>query len=98
MRLLNFLLKLAYEESITSVQLDQNETPGTLGLEKGLRFDIHCHNQQGEPIVAEMQRNGTDLFKDRMLYYAASLIHQEIQSGDESYELPRIYVLCILNL
>lgn len=68
-----------------------------LGLEKGLRFDIHCRNQRGEPIVAEMQRNGTDLFKDRMLYYAASLIRQEIRSRDKSCELPRIYVLCILN-
>jgi len=94
---LNSLLRLEGNEAIVSTQLKVNEHPSPFGYEKGISFDIHCANQKGEPIIIEMQRNGSSLFKDRMLYYASAVIRKALQSGATTYALPKIYVLSIMN-
>jgi len=94
---LNALLRLDGPEEILTADLHIQEHPSPFGYEKGIAFDIHCVNQRGEPIVVEMQRKGTNLFKDRMLYYAATAIRKALASGTKSYRLPKVFILSIMN-
>jgi len=94
---LNAMLRLEGEQQIVSAVLQGTEQEVIFGYEKKVVFDIACRNEKGEPIIVEMQRSGDDSFKDRMLYYAAVAIKKEITSGTVEYELPRVYILALMN-
>ena len=82
-----------------------------LGLTKDDRksiFDLICVTGNGEHIVVEMQTMRQTYYKDRTVFYAASLIHQQgikgkikdpITGKDISwdYKLPPVYVINIID-
>jgi len=94
---LNSLLRLAGDDRISTATLQGTEQEVLFGWEKKVRFDIHCRNQNNEPIIVELQRNGHVGYKDRMLFYSAVAIRKEVTPQSTSYNLPRIYVLALLN-
>jgi len=74
--------------------LPQEITRGSAD-EKLVIFDILCKDNKGEEFIVEMQLAGTKDFRNRMFYYGASLIHNQVKSS-ETYDMMKpVYVICV---
>ena len=61
-------------------------------------FDVICKNTgTGEVFVLEMQTTYESDMNDRLYYYAGSLIHNQVQSGDVKYSINSVLILCIAS-
>lgn len=61
-------------------------------------FDVICKDcQTGEIFVLEMQTTYESDMNDRLYYYAGSLIHNQVHSGDEVYSVNAVLVCCIAS-
>ena len=95
------LLKLIND--ILPVQVDDieylsNEIPVMSIKEKRATFDVICTARgTSEKFIAEMQCLPDADMDDRLLFYGCSLVHNQIERGDDSYLLRPVYVLCIAN-
>ena len=95
------LIKLIND--ILPVQVDDieylsNEIPVMSIKEKRATFDVICTARgSGEKFIAEMQYLPDADMDDRLLFYGCSLVHNQIERGDDSYLLRPVYVLCIAN-
>ena len=75
-----------------------NEIPVRSEKEKRATFDVVCQNRDtGEKFIVEMQRRGETDMDDRLFFYGASLIHNQVASGDDVYRLRPVYVICIAD-
>lgn len=62
-------------------------------------FDVYCQTASGEEIIVEMQNTWQPYFKDRMLYYAAKPIRDQVKKGVKNWEfyLKDVYVVAMMN-
>ena len=61
-------------------------------------FDVICKNTgTGEVFVLEMQTTYESDMNDRLYYYAGSLIHNQVQSGDVKYSINSVLILCVAS-
>ena len=94
LKLVNDILPVQVED----IEYLSNEIPVISEKEKRATFDVICTARgSGEKFLAEMQCLPDLDMADRLLYYGCSLIHRQIERGDESYLLKPVYVLCIAN-
>ena len=69
-----------YIEDITF--LNPIQTPETLD-DRGIVFDVHCKDSNGNLFVVEMQTGAQPYFHDRGLYYLARAISNQGQKGKD---------------
>ena len=62
------------------------------------RLDIHCKLEDGSEVDVEMQNSmyDDDQIK-RSIYYAATLTHNALSSGEPYSQLPHIYQIMFMN-
>lgn len=88
---------LSGKEVIRDLTYLNTEHLGTSEADRRAVFDVYCENERGEKILIEMQRGEQQFFKDRSLYYATFLIHEQGEKGEWDYRLKAVYVIGILN-
>ena len=67
-------------------------------MDKKSVFDVICKDSRtGEIFVLEMQTTYESDMSDRLYYYAGSLLHNQVHSGDEVYSVNSVLVCCIAS-
>ena len=95
--LLMMLVGDVLNENIVSVEHLPNEVDRFLGHEKDVTMDVLCKDSQGRELIVEMQRKEESYFRNRMLYYGASMIHAQLASGIDYDEMRPVIVICIMD-
>lgn len=93
-KFLNAMLDLSGPKAIKSFTLGVQEQPGILDQKTAI-FDIYGTTEGGAPVLIEVQQNFNTLFVDRLVYYTARVISNQVKKS-QSYDLPHIYVLSLL--
>ena len=96
-KILKMLVSDVLNEKIVSVEHLPNEVDRFLGHEKDVTMDVLCKDSQGREMIVEMQRKEEDYFRNRMLYYGASMIHAQLASGVEYDKMRPVIVICIMD-
>ncbi|CAG5067329.1 hypothetical protein DYBT9623_00049 [Dyadobacter sp. CECT 9623] len=98
--LIDFLNQLfAGEKYIIDLTYDKTEQNGPLSADRKVIFDLLCTGADGEQFIIEMQRIRQEFFKDRCLYYVASLIRDQVPISTKSwnYRLKPVYLIGIMD-
>ena len=83
---------------VSDIEYLSNEIPVVSEKDKRATFDVICTEREtGKKFLLEMQGNPDTDMNDRLLYYGCSLVHRQIERGDDKYSLKPVYVLCIAN-
>lgn len=83
---------------VSDIEYLSNEIPVVSEKEKRATFDVICTEREtGKKFLLEMQSHPDTDMNDRLLYYGCSLVHRQIERGDNTYALKPVYVLCIAN-
>ena len=93
--LLNAMLNLQGGKAIKSITLEMQEFPGIFN-KKTCILDIIGTTNANEKILVEIQQRGDEIFRDRLEYYIARVIENQVHKS-EQYELPQIYFLGLLD-
>lgn len=93
--LLNAMLELDGEDKIKELTLEMQEYPGVFD-KKTCLLDIVGTTDAGEKVLIEVQQKGDYLFRDRVEYYIARVIENQVHKS-EQYRLLKIYFLGILD-
>ena len=84
LKLINDILPVQVED----IEYLSNEIPVMSIKEKRSTFDVICTSRgSGEKFIAEMQCIPDADMDDRLLFYGCSLVHSQIERGDDSYLL-----------
>ncbi|MBQ4389239.1 MAG: Rpn family recombination-promoting nuclease/putative transposase [Bacteroidales bacterium] len=95
--ILKMLLNDFLPEEIDSVQLLPNEIDKMRPDDKNVIMDILCHSVDGKEFIVEMQRRKRTSFKNRMLYYGASMLHSQLKPREPYSALKSVYVICFMD-
>ena len=93
--LVNAMLNLNGDSAIKEITLEMQEFPGIFN-KKNCIVDVIGTTNAGEKILVEIQQQGDKFFRDRVEYYMARVIENQVHTS-EKYELPRIYFLGLLD-
>jgi predicted transposase/invertase (TIGR01784 family) len=69
------------EDTITSVQFENEEMPASLKSKRSVTFDRLCTTDKGDPILIEMQNSCQKYFKTRANFYVYKLMDNKISKG-----------------
>jgi predicted transposase/invertase (TIGR01784 family) len=94
---LMLLLNDILPEEIVHVDYDPNEIDLWKGDDKKVIMDVLCHTKDGRKIIVEMQRGDKGYLRNRLLYYATSMIHTQLNRGDTYGKLMPVYVVCFMD-
>ena len=103
MKLLKMLLEDVLPEEILSVEpLNElealpNEIDRLRPNDKNIIMDVLVKTKDNREIIIEMQRKNKDSFKNRMMYYGASMLHGQLKPKDKYGKLRPVYVLCFMD-
>ena len=89
------LLNDVLDEEVLSVEYLQNELQGTGPDSKRVFVDVRCHTARRDFIV-EMQNYKREDFKNRLFYYGAADIHNQLSRG-EDYAYDPVYIIAFIN-
>ncbi|SEI38609.1 conserved hypothetical protein (putative transposase or invertase) [Dyadobacter sp. SG02] len=98
--LIDFLNVLfAGERHIADLTFNQNENSGQISIFRKAIFDLCCTGADGEQFIIEVQRVRQEYFKDRCLYYSASLIRDQVEAGAANwkYDLKPVYLIGLMD-
>ena len=95
--LLMMLLNDLLPEKITAIEYDPNEVDRFSANDKNVIMDVFCHTEDGRRIVVEMQKEDHDGFHERMLYYGAARLREQLEVGEKYEELCPVYVICFMD-
>ena len=95
--LLMMLLNDILQENIQSIEFRNTEMTGITPNEKKVVFDLLCKTSDGRIFLCEMQKTARSDQRDRLFYYGARLIGEQIKSGDGKYILAPVKIVCIMN-
>lgn len=95
--LLVMLLNDIMEERIVDVEFRNSELTKMFESDKYVVFDLRCRTDSGEDLIVEMQKTYRKDQRDRLIYYGASLIREQLESGSKNYRLDPVKVICIMN-
>lgn len=93
--LVNAMLNLQGPDAIKEITLEMQEFPGVFN-KKNCIVDIVGTTNAKEKVIVEIQQQGDKFFRDRVEYYLARVIENQVHKS-EKYELPRIYFLGLLD-
>ena len=103
MDLLKLLLEDLLPEDIISVeqlntlQALPNEIDKMRPDDKNIIMDVLVKTADGQEIIVEMQRKKKQSFKNRMLYYGASMLHAQLKKKESYSKLRPVYVICFMD-
>ena len=97
--LISFLnaLLVDKEKPITDIHYLNTEHLGEYAGNRSSIFDVYCRAEDGSHFIVEMQKGQQHYFKDRTVYYAASVIREQAPKGEWDYRLQDVYTVSILN-
>ncbi len=98
--LISFLNDLfAGERYVADLTFNPGENNGQLSIFRKAIFDLCCTGADGEQFIVEVQRVRQEYFRDRCLYYAASLIRDQVGSGTPhwKYDLKPVYLVGLMD-
>ncbi|MET7253943.1 Rpn family recombination-promoting nuclease/putative transposase [Dyadobacter fermentans] len=98
--LIDFLNVLfAGERYVADLTFNQNENNGQISILRRAVFDLCCTGADGEQFIIEVQRVRQEYFKDRCLYYSASLIRDQVEAGINNwkYDLKPVYLIGLMD-
>lgn len=98
--LIDFLNVLfAGERLVADLTFASNENNGRIPILRRAIFDLCCTGADGEQFIIEVQRVRQEYFKDRCLYYSASLIRDQVEAGGANwkYELKPVYLIGLMD-
>ena len=93
---LNALLE-GKEKPITDIHYLNTEHLGEYAGNRSSIFDVYCQAEDGSHFIVEMQKGQQHYFKDRTVYYAASVIREQAPKGEWDYRLQDVYTVSLLN-
>ena len=93
---LNALLE-GKERPITDIHYLNTEHLGEYAGSRSSVFDVYCQADDDSHFIVEMQKGQQHYFKDRTVYYAASVIREQAPKGEWDYRLQDVYTVSILN-
>ena len=93
---LNALLE-GKEKPITDIHYLNTEHLGEYAGNRNSIFDVYCQADDGSHFIVEMQKGQQHYFKDRTVYYAASVIREQAPKGAWDYRLQDVYTVSLLN-
>lgn len=93
---LMLLLNDFLPEEIIDIEYDPNESDIFREEDKQVIMDVICHTKDRKFIV-EMQKSGSNEFRNRMLYYGAASLVRQLTPGDGYDKLVPVYVICFMN-
>ena len=93
---LMLLLNDFLPEEIVDIEYTPNETDVFRGEDRQVIMDVICHTRDRKFIV-EMQKSGSNEFRNRMLYYGAASLTRQLNPGDGYDKLVPVYVICFMN-
>nr|WP_295928965.1 Rpn family recombination-promoting nuclease/putative transposase [uncultured Dyadobacter sp.] len=96
--LIDFLNELfAGEREVIDLTYSNNENGGQLAAYRRAIFDLSCTGSNGEQFIIEVQRVKQDHFRDRCFFYAASLVRDQVVTGNWNYELKPVYLIGLMD-
>ena len=94
---LMLLLNDILPEHIVHIEYEPNEIDHWKGDDKKVIMDVLCHTSDGRKFIVEMQRADKEFLRNRMLFYGASMIGNQLHAGDSYGQLMPVYVICFMN-
>ena len=77
--------------------LNVEREPDVMG-KKSIRMDLFCRDDEGYGVVIEMQQSPhSEYFFQRSLYYGASALRGQMESGDRVYKYKNVYVIGLME-
>lgn len=95
--ILKMLLNDFLPEEIDTVSFLPNEIDKMRPDDKNVIMDVLCESKDGRKFIVEMQRKKKKSFKNRMLYYGASMIHSQLKPKQSYSALKPVYVICFMD-
>ena len=95
--ILKMLLNDFIPEQIDSVEILPNEIGRLTADDKNVIMDVVCMTDDGRRFIVEMQRKKKDSFLNRMLYYGASMLYNQLKPGEDYDTLVPVYVICFMD-
>jgi len=98
--LIDFLNQLFKgQKVIADLEYSPTEYLGAGEKERKVFFDLVCTGSNGEKFVVEMQRGYQKYFRERLVYYASTIIKEQLPKGPDGdhYELTEVYIICLLE-
>ena len=95
--LLKMLLNDILPERIVKIEYDPNEIDRFAANDKNVIMDVFCHTDDGRRILVEMQKKDEDGFHQRMLYYGAARLREQLEAGDDYETICPVYVICFMD-
>jgi predicted transposase/invertase (TIGR01784 family) len=95
--ILKMLLSDFLPEQIESVSFLPNEIDKARADDKNIIMDVLCESADGRKFIVEMQRKKKNSFKNRMMYYGASMLHSQLKPNQSYSELTPVYVICFMD-
>lgn len=97
--IINFINRLLRgERFVKSIEFASNEVFGKVYDGKGVRFDLHCVDQDGTRFIVEMQKARHDRdFYQRSVYYGTRAYELQQEKGKRDYFCPPVYVIGIME-
>jgi len=112
-RLLLLLLQNLFpDKGIVSINLTQGEHTNPFPDYKSIRTDVEVIDSKDRRFVVELQMDDEGTFNDRLLYYSAFAMQQQILKGDDErkrriargevnvddlYDFPSVYMISLLG-
>jgi len=90
------LISVLVGEKVTIVELLESESNKMHREDKFNRVDIKAKNSQGEIILVEIQQSRELDYLQRMLYGVAKTIAEHMKSGENYFEVKKVYSINIL--
>ena len=95
--ILKMLLNDFLPEEIDTVEPLPNEIDKAQPDDKNIIMDVLCRTCDGRTFICEMQRKKKASFKNRMLYYGASMLHSQLKPKQSYADLRPVYVICFMD-
>ena len=95
--LISFIESVLPELSIESIEhIDTTQFADYVDDRTSI-FDVFCRLHDGSFVIVEMQQVRQEHYVDRTILYGSHVIQRQSQKGRWNYELPRVYVISLMN-
>ena len=92
---LNVILPTA--DRIARIEYLNTVVVGDSPASRMIIYDLRCRTEDGRTIIVEFQRLPQPYFKERSLFYAMRGFEDQVQRGDQTYELTPVYLVAIVD-
>ena len=95
--LISFIESVLPELSIESIEYIDTTQFADYVDDRTSIFDVFCRLNDGSFVIVEMQQVRQEYYVDRTILYGSHVIQRQSQKGKWNYELPRVYVISLMN-